>query len=350
MKVSLLGAGSQGGRRCELLRASCTWCAAEMSVSTVLAVLAGLLFPGFGQGLSRHRGRMLAWALMTLASLLLIVTSVWFVLVTLVVRAAGAIDAYLCLRTHAPPHHRLGGAIAVAIGAAGIIYLDVALEAYKIPSSSMFPTLVIDDHVYVDKLSLRWRPPERGEIVVFEHPCSRRVYIKRVIARGGDTVEVRCSAVHVNGSALPATLVDADVRYEDRDSDGSRVALTAARYGETHGARSYDTFHDVRRPTRGDHEPARGDFPPRDRPLLGCAQDSPVGALVETMPVDTAPTCATQLHYVVPEGTLFVMGDNRDNANDSRYWGVVRDDRVIGRLIGIWMAGDGGWARVGAVR
>jgi signal peptidase I len=321
-----------------------------MSLGSILAVLAGLLFPGFGQGLSRHRGRMLAWAIAALVAALLIVTSVWFVAVTLAVRAAGAVDAYLCLRKPGRPDHFVGGAIAVAIGAAGIVYLHVALEAYKIPSSSMYPTLVIGDHVYVDKLSRHWRAPERGEIIVFEHPCSRLAFIKRVIARGGDTIEVRCGVVHVNGRALPASLVDAEARYTDRDSDGESITHAAALYRETHGARSYDTFHDVRRPTRAQDEPARGDFPPRDRPLLGCAQNQPTGALVETLPAQTATACAPQLHYVVPDGALFVMGDNRDNANDSRYWGVVREERVIGRLIGIWVTGDGDWARIGVVR
>ena len=66
-----------------------------------------------------------------------------------------------------------------------------------------------------------------------------------------------------------------------------------------------------------------------------------------------AAACEPQAHYVVPPGSLFVMGDNRNNANDSRYWGAVSVDAVIGRTMGIWMSkppgDDGGLSRFGAI-
>src|SRR5258705_4783235 len=77
----------------------------------------------------------------------------------------------------------------------------------------------------------------------------------------------------------------------------------------------------------------------------------PLGTLVVTKP--TASPCEQQAHFVVPANALFVMGDNRNNANDSRYWGAVSVDAVIGRAIGIWLTSppnrEREWSRFGRV-
>jgi signal peptidase I len=335
-----------------------------MSRHALGGVLASLVFPGLGQGLAAYRLRMVGWAVSVLAATLLTIVSVWFLPVALVLRLGGAVDAYRCLNRAGDQKHYVNAAIAIVVGAVGIGCVKLAVEGFEIPSSSMYPTLVIGDHVFVDKLSPHWRPPERGEVVVFTQPCSHQTFIKRVIARGGDTVEVRCSRVYVNGAPLPSTLVTANASYQDRgESHGTWIVQSTSRYRETLGGRAYDTFHDIDRPTRADG-PARGDFPALERMFApSCTQGGtffdprpgeepqPIGRLVETKRSGEATPCEPQAHFEVPAGALFMMGDNRNNANDSRYWGVVREDAVIGRVIGIWMTAgpEGGWSRFGAL-
>jgi signal peptidase I len=335
-----------------------------MSRHALVGVIASLLFPGLGQGLAAHRLRMVGWAVAVLVATLLVVVSVWFVPVALVLRVAGAIDAFRCLTRASDQNHFVNAAIAIVIGAVGIGGVKLAVQGFKIPSSSMYPTLVIGDHVFVDKLSPRWRSVERGEVVVFTQPCSKHTFVKRAIARGGDTVEVRCSRIYVNGAPVPSTVVDKAASYQDYDESSAKsFTHTTSRYRETLGTHAYETFHDPDRPAHEDAA-ARGDFPARDAVFApSCSQGGaffdpkpgetpqPTGRLVETKPASEAAPCEPQLHFEVPAGSLFMMGDNRNNANDSRYWGVVREDAVIGRAIGIWMSDgrEGGWSRFGAL-
>ena len=323
------------------------------------AVLLTLMFPGFGQGIAFRRYRMLGFALGTIVTTLAILWSVWFLPITLALRVASAADAFVLLRGHTTPGHRVLAAIALVIGAVVGGSYKVALEAFKIPSSSMYPTLEIGDHIYVDKLSLRWRPPQRGEIVVFTQPCAQVPFIKRVIALAGDTVEVRCNVVYVNGAPLARELVKQDVTYDDYDEYHHEwIPRSASRYRETHGGNAYDTFQNRDAETAPGH-----DFPSRDKmispschgqdfyPQKPGIAEQPLGQLVVTKP-DAQP-CDVQAHYVVPPNALFVMGDNRNNANDSRYWGAVSVDAVIGRAIGVYYShpphGDIQWSRIGAV-
>lgn len=328
-----------------------------MSTSAITAVVLGLLFPGIGQGLAGLRLRGIAWAIGGAATTLAILVSVWALPLTLVVRLACAFDAYRSVRRHPTTEQLASAGIALVIGALGIGGAQWTLDAFKIPSSSMYPTLVIGDHVYIDRLSVRWREPERGEIIVFDQPCAHRAYIKRVIAIAGDTVEVRCNIVYVNGTPTPATLVDANATYEDHDGvDDTWFKREAARYRETLGGHSYDTYRH-REPTD------RGDFPQLDRLLApSCTQSDdffrdgahaastqPRGEIVVTK--QGASACEPQAQFKVPAASVFVMGDNRHNANDSRYWGVVPRGNVIGRAIGIYLSDGpaGGWDRFGAV-
>lgn len=336
-----------------------------MSGHALAGVLLSLVFPGLGLGLAGRRWRMLAWATGASAVTLALAISVWFLPAMLLARIGSAIDAYRCLRRNEGSTSYIDAAAALFLNS--LLLLGARLfvvEGFKIPSSSMYPTIVIGDHIFVDKLSLNWRAPERGEVVVFRQPCSQRTFVKRVIARGGDTVEVRCSQVYINGMPATSTIVAPSASYRDRDdTDGRWFSRETSRYRETLGAHAYDTFHDPERPTLPDAA-ARGDFPSRDRMFApSCTQGSgffdqkpgtpaqPTGRIVETKPAATAATCETQLHFEVPAGTLFMMGDNRNNANDSRYWGVVREDAVIGRVIGIWLSDgiEGGWSRFGAI-
>src|SRR5690606_18336001 len=109
------------------------------------------------------------------------------------------------------------------------------------------------------------REPRRGEVIVFVYPCDQdRDYIKRVIALGGDTVEVRCNVVYVNGKAVPSELLEGPKRctYYDYPEDGGPGDWkTCSRYRETVNGHYYDTFHDPDRPKR-DREIAEGNPPP----------------------------------------------------------------------------------------
>lgn len=331
----------------------------------VLGVLLTFVFPGLGQGFAGERRRMAAWVVGAFLVTVLILFTVWLIPVMLLVRLASAIDAYYRLLRCKRGNVTLA-AIALFAGAVALGAARLVVEGYKIPSSSMYPTLIIGDHIMVDKLSPHWHPAERGEVILFTQPCSGQTFIKRVVAKGGDTVEVRCGALYVNGTRMPATLVSARTTYKDHDeSNGRWYTREQSRYRETIGDRTFDTFADLDRAAREERgEPSpHGDFPSRDKPFVpscangdffdaGSPKDTPpAGTFVETKPAQSATACEPQLHYVVPAGTLFMMGDNRNNANDSRFWGVVRESAVIGRVVGIWMSDgeEGGWGRFGAL-
>ena len=242
-----------------------------------------------------------------------------------------------------------------SIGAAVLIALALrafVVEAFKIPSSSMYPTLEIGDHIFVNKflygIGIPWtnvklfqlRGPKRGEVIVFKYPCEPdRDYIKRVVALAGDTVEVRCHVVYINGTAVPSALVDAKVQYENKDENTDVWSWErVSRYRETVADLEYDTFHDENRPLERNRAALRGDFP--GEVLQTCSTPKAAtqvrGKIVDTKPETEA--CVPHRHYVVPPDHVFVMGDNRDNSNDSRAWGSVPVDAIKGKALFIWLS------------
>jgi signal peptidase I len=182
------------------------------------------------------------------------------------------------------------------------------VEAYQIPSGSMIPTLQIGDHIFVNKLiygvripfteiklATHYRTPRRGEIIVFTHPVGHdEDLIKRVVAVGGDEVKVRDNVVYVNGVAT-ARQDDGERHYYDYDENASQwVERDGEAFDQHIGPAAFTTLQD---PT----------MPPRDF--------GPV---------------------TVPPNKLFVMGDNRDNSADSRFWGFVPLNLVRGRAMVVW--------------
>jgi signal peptidase I len=267
------------------------------------------------------------------------------------------------------------------------------VEAFKIPSGSMIPTMEIGDHIFVNKFLygvripytntkfFEWRKPERGEVIVFINPCTpNRDFIKRITAIAGDTVEMRCDVLYVNGVATPSRLVaEDDCRYWDyTDSSNRWSSQTCSRYVESFAGKDVTTQYDPERP-RKDRERAitgsNGSYWMQDGnhdfPNLAKSDDDAVpacpgstvpnaaqrararGRLEQSPKVPGAGPCAPQLHYVVPEGHVFVMGDNRDNSDDSRAWGPVPLENIKGKAMFIWYsskpAAQGGiqWRRIG---
>lgn len=172
------------------------------------------------------------------------------------------------------------------------------IEPFVIPSGSMIPNLLVHDHIlvkkfsfglkvpFVDKWLIRWGAPERGDIVVFKYPENPDVYyIKRLIGLPGDRLEIKSGRITLNGEPLPLQALQP-----------AKPEAGFEYFTESSGPVSY---------------PVRFMF----------AEDSG----------DTEVT-------VVPEGHYFFMGDNRDQSSDSRVWGGVKADYLVGEAWVIWLS------------
>lgn len=199
-------------------------------------------------------------------------------------------------------------------------------EPFRIPSGSMVPTLLIGDHVVVNKASyglwvpaivveipfmenlnfvppryelIDWGNPQRGDIIVFRYPKDERLhYIKRVVGIAGDKIHVRDNQIFLNGVPQDRTYVG---KYEFVD-DNCRETPTK-RYVENLDGVEHSVLTNQGLPGPLANWPRDGD---------------------ET----------------VPEGSVFVMGDNRDNSEDGRRWGFVRYDQIKGKAHFVWLSWD----------
>ena len=202
-------------------------------------------------------------------------------------------------------------------------------EPFRIPSGSMLPTLHIGDFILVNKFDYGIRlpvtntkiipvgSPERGDVVVFKYPMDTQVdYIKRVVGLPRDTVEYRDKVLYVNGVEQKQT--------GSRDFVDDSTMITLEERDEQLGEVNHLIARDARRPSWV--------------PLQGILRKEKSCDYNERGFVCT-----------VPEGHYFMMGDNRDNSEDSRYWGFVPDEDLVGRAVLIW-ANFGDMGRVGGFR
>ena len=293
-----------------------------------------IVAPGFAHAVMRRRVAAVAWTVLGAVPCLLGIVGLWVLVLALLVRLAVPIDAYRVVRRHegpSPPWSGFLATIVLALGIGGLVFVKYSIQFYRIPSSSMSPTLAINDRLLADELTVHWQSPQRGEVILFDYPCAPdRTWVKRVIALAGDTVEVRCNFVYVNGEPIKSELIEKLAAYQDLDETTKTWSKReVSRYRESYAGHTYFTFQ-----ARDQSE--RGDFPPLDKMIVPSCQhgdfydkkpQQPTGSIVQIARLKPAKPCELQAHYVVPADSVFVMGDNRSNAYDSRYWGAVRSAR-----------------------
>ena len=202
------------------------------------------------------------------------------------------------------------------------------VEPFKIPSGSMKPTLLVGDFILVNKYTYGIRLPvlnrkivdidpiRRGDVVVFRYPADPSMdYIKRVIGTPGDRVVYRGKRLTINGEAVP---VEPAGFYTDAELNFLRLPTFSERLGD------------------GSH-----------RMMIVPAQ--PPVDLAQVRQFAHRDNCEYNddgFSCTVPAGHYFMMGDNRDQSSDSRYWGFVPDDHIKGRAFLVWM-NFGDFKRIG---
>jgi signal peptidase I len=210
-------------------------------------------------------------------------------------------------------------------------------EPFKIPSGSMIPTLWVGDLILVNKFHYGVRlpvlnlkvtegnPVQRGDVMVFRYPPKPSLdYIKRVVGVPGDEVAYLNKQLTINGQP-----VSKDARADFFEEDSMRYIKQfeeklpiGSKASEMTGLRTHNLLNDADRPA---FVPGADDFVFKEN-----CQYTVEGV-----------TCK------VPEGHYFMMGDNRDNSLDSRYWGFVPDKNIVGKAFFVWM-NFGNLKRIGA--
>ena len=180
-----------------------------------------------------------------------------------------------------------------------LIFRSFIIEPYRIPSGSMIPNLVVGDFILVKKYEygvklpllnltiLENKQPSYGDVIVFQYPQDRKInYIKRVVGMPGDYIEYIDKQIYINGQRYKLRQIENNLITDIDLSDNNL-------YIENNGLFKYPIMKNKSRDQN--------------------------------------------FSYTVPQKTYFVLGDNRDNSNDSRYWGPVPESHLIGKAFLIWM-------------
>jgi signal peptidase I len=215
-----------------------------------------------------------------------------------------------------------------------IFGMTFILQAVTVPTGSMQNTILVGDYLLVNKFIftpggqelpfLPQREIQRGDIIVFKYPGnkvhpendrSRNLvpyqinYVKRVIGLPGETIEFRDNQVFINGQLLPEHRMIGD-------ADDNQSALETKEFEERHPDQKYDVYYSERTVNAikaGQHLTRQGyEFGVKDKPMK------------------------------VPDNSFFVMGDSRDNSEDSRFWGFVPRELIIGRAMFVYWSCDRG--------
>jgi len=181
-----------------------------------------------------------------------------------------------------------------------LVLRSFVIEPFQIPSSSMVPTLKVGDFILVSKWTYGIRlpvlrnkiieidSPQRGDVMVFFPPHEERYFIKRVVGLPGDEIHVLDGVLYINGDKMSQKVL------QDEIAAPRSVVMT-----------------------------------------------EDLGSLEHAMQRRVVPTRLSQnFTAVVPEGHYFMMGDNRDNSSDSRVWGPVPEERIVGKAFARWMFWD----------
>jgi signal peptidase I len=193
-------------------------------------------------------------------------------------------------------------------------------EPFKIPTASMVPTLLVGDLILVNKFTYGVRlpilnrkiidvnDPQRGDVMVFKYPKDMsQDYIKRVIGVPGDKIVYENKRLTVNGKAVSYTAMDDYLEPQDMSMSYSKQ------------------FMEI--------------LPEKQHRILN-REDAPTVNMngVENFPHrEACEFSQDKFSCIVPEGNYFMMGDNRDNSQDSRYWGFVPNKNIVGKAFVVWM-------------
>jgi len=186
----------------------------------------------------------------------------------------------------------------------------IILDHYVIPSGSMIPTFLVYDHIVVKKYPYGvripftkkwlWRRdlPERGDIVIFRSTKGSYFMVKRVIALPGDSLKMQGHEIWINGEQVHSQTLKVDVDSNENLSYALGASIS-------------------------DYEMNKESLDSRQYRILWKKAGS-----------------FQNYELTVPEDSLFVLGDNRDNSQDSRYWGFLPVENLMGQAIGIWLSCD----------
>ncbi|MEG3768473.1 signal peptidase I [Alteromonas sp. 14N.309.X.WAT.G.H12] len=204
-----------------------------------------------------------------------------------------------------------------------LILRSFLYEPFQIPSGSMMPTLLVGDFILVEKYAYGLKDPvfrhkfvetgapERGDVVVFKYPEDINIdYIKRVVGLPGDTIVYQNKQIFIkpyceNGASDCPKMSPVPLKFEER-GEFVQDMTPLLRYSEQLG----EVNHDILR------NPARS---------------------IPSSNFYTQPGTRSN-EWIVPEGHYFVMGDNRENSKDSRFWGFVPDENLVGKAVAIWIS------------